>query len=363
MKNLLFILAVLFLPAAVLAQSGAKEVAICKGTTLRLKAQSADASSYEWHKNDRVISSATGSDLVVSEEGNYTAFALNINGCSSAASVAIQLTFNRPVATDDIGAANSDTELLLDILANDQSLCADFDTSTLAIRRLPVHGAVYKSKGKFRYKAAAGYQGTDTFTYSVMDANGMESNIATVTMNMGPPLPVTLITFDAQKQELTSVLTWSTSLEINSDRFEIERSQDAKNWDMLGMVKAATISREKSSYHFVDDSPESGQNYYRLKMIDLDGSFAYSAIKSVHFPEFAWAKLFPNPVNDVLQIIISNKRVRKIRIIDSFGRVMYAGQVTSASIKVDFKTYAYGIYLIHLEQEDGMVRVFKIAHQ
>ena len=329
MKNVLFIAVMLFLPASAFAQSGVREVAICKGTSIRLKAASAGATLYEWHKNDQVIQDVSGADLIISEEGDYTAYALNVNGCSSEASVAIHLIFNRPVATDDITSGKSDVELLLDVLNNDQSLCAAWDS----------------------------------FTYSVKDANGQESNTATVTVDFSAPLPVTLISFDAVKEGLTSLLTWTTSAEMSSDRFEIERSLDAKSWNKLGEIAAAVNSNVKMRYDFTDETPASGTNYYRLKMIDLDGTFAYSRIRSVNFPEFAWAKLFPNPVSDVLQIVINNKRVRKIRLIDSFGHVMYDGPITSAMIKLDMKSYAHGIYFIHLEQEDGAVRVFKIAHQ
>ncbi|WP_254563003.1 Ig-like domain-containing protein [Dyadobacter diqingensis] len=363
MKNVLFIAVILFLPGSAFAQSGVREVAICKGTSIRLKAASADASKYEWHKNDQVIPDISGSDLVISEEGNYTAYALNADGCSSNASVAIHLIFNRPVATDDMTSGKSDVELLLDVLNNDQSLCTVWDTTTLTIRRAPLHGTVFRSHGKFRFKGNQDYKGIDTFTYSVKDAAGQESNTATVTVDLSTPLPVTMISFEANKEGLTSLLTWATSIEMNSDRFEIERSPDAKNWDKLGEVSAAVNSEVRTNYHFTDETPESGMNYYRLKMVDRDGTFAYSRIRSVNFPEFAWAKLFPNPVSDVLQIVISNKRVRKIRLIDSFGHVMYDGQVTAASIKLDMKSYAHGIYFIHLEQEDGTVRVFKIAHQ
>jgi hypothetical protein len=363
MKNLLFIATILLLPVSAFAQSGIREVGICKGTSIRLKAASADASAYEWYKNGQVIPDISGSDLVISEEGDYTAYALNSNGCSSDASVEIHLIFNRPVALDDRSSGQSDVALLLDILDNDQSLCAAWDTTTLTIKRGPAHGTVFRSQGKFTFKADKGYNGIDTFTYSIRDITGQESNTATVTLDFSTPLPVTLINFDVVKEGLTALLAWSTSMEMNSDRFEIERSPDAKNWSKYGDVAAATNSQIETHYDFLDASPESGMNYYRLKMIDRDGTVAYSRIRSVSFPEFAWAKLFPNPVSDVLQIVISNKRVRKIRLIDSFGHVMHDGLITSANVKLDMTSYAHGIYFIHLEQDDGTIRVFKIAHQ
>ncbi|MCF0058162.1 Ig-like domain-containing protein [Dyadobacter sp. CY356] len=359
----LSIFIMLILPALAFAQSGAKPVSICKGTTLKLKAESTNATRYEWHKNGEVVSGQSGQELVVSDEASYTVFALNAEGCSSGISIAILLSYNVPSAVDDRMGGKNNEVISLDVLQNDQSLCAALDTTTLLLKTLPTHGQIYKSRGKFLYRPNKGYEGADTFTYTVSDKSGQSANIATVTMDIiSVPLPVTLIGFDAVKEGSTSLLTWITSTEMNSDYFEIERSTDAKTWVNLGIVNAAGNSNTKSNYSFVDSIPESGLNYYRLKMIDLDGTFAYSRIESVNFPEFSWAKLYPNPVNDVLQVVVNNRRVRKIRLIDSYGRVMYEGHVSSALLRVDMKSYAPGTYLIHLEQEDGMVRVFKIVH-
>ncbi|WP_159468229.1 Ig-like domain-containing protein [Dyadobacter sp. 3J3] len=356
-------LVLLILPALAFAQSGAKPVSICKGTTLRLKAVSSNANSYEWHKNGEIIPGQTQNELVVSDEASYTVFALNTEGCSSGISIAIILSYNVPSAVDDRISGKNNEILNLDVLQNDQSLCAALDTTTMIIKTLPGHGQVYKSGGRFLYLANKDYEGLDTFTYTVSDRSGQPTNVATVTLDITTvPLPVTLISFDAAKEGLTSLLTWATSTELNSDYFEIERSKDAKSWMNLGIKQAMGNSNAKSNYNFVDSIPESGLNYYRLKMIDMDGSFAYSRIQSVNFPEFSWAKLYPNPVTDVLQIAISNRRVRKIRLIDSYGRVMFDAQISFASMRVDMKSYVPGTYFIHLEQEDGIVRVFKIVH-
>ena len=359
--NIIFMLV---LPALAFAQGGAKPVSICKGTSLRLKAAASGADSYEWHKNGELVVGQTGKELAVSEEGSYTVLALNAEGCSSLISIAIELTYNVPTAVNDRMSGKTNELLILDVLQNDQSMCAELDTTSMIVKSVAAHGVVFKKDGKFLFKPERDYEGTDYFTYSVSDKTGLVTNVATVTIDLSAsPLPVTLISFNAVKKEVTSYLTWATSMEMNSDRFEIERSPDAKSWNKLGEVLASFISNVKNGYDYTDENPESGLNYYRLKMIDRDGTFAYSSIKSVHFPEFTWAKLYPNPVNDVLNIILTNRRVRKIRLIDTFGRVMHDGQVNSASLKLDMKSYVHGVYFIHLEQDDGMVRVFKVMHE
>jgi len=358
------IILILILPALAFAQGGAKPVSICKGTSLRLKAEASGAASYQWHKNGELLVGQTDREFAVSEEGSYTVFALNGEGCSSDVSIAILLTYNVPAAVNDRMSGKTNELLLLDVLQNDQSLCADMDTSSLVVKGVAAHGVVFKKDGKFLFKPERDYEGTDSFTYSVSDKAGQMTNVATVTVDLSAtPLPVRLISFNAVKKELTSFLSWATSMETNSDHFEIERSADAGTWNKIGEVLAAFESSVKNSYTFTDQQPEFGLNYYRLKMVDRDGTFAYSTIKSVHFPEFTWAKLFPNPVNDVLNVVLSNKRVRKIRLIDSFGRVLYDGQVNAASLKLDMKSYVHGVYFIHLEQDDGLVRVFKVMHE
>lgn len=359
----LFISVILVLPILAYAQGGAKQVLICKGTTLRLKAESLGAFSYEWRKDGITVPGESGSQIIASEAGNYTVFALNAAGCSSEISIMIQLTYNVPTAINDQISGKTNELLLLDVLQNDQSLCAELDTTTLIVNSIAAHGVIFKKEGKFLFRPERDFEGTDSFTYAVSDKSGQITNIATVTVDLSAsPLPVTLISFSAVKKELTSFLIWATSMEMNSDRFEIERSTDAGSWNKIGQVMAAFESNIKNSYDFTDENPESGLNYYRLKMIDRDGTFAYSHIKSVHFPEFTWAKLFPNPVNDVLNVILNNKRVRKIRLIDSFGRVVYDEKVSSNTLKIEMKSYVHGVYFIHLEQDDGMVRVFKIMH-
>ncbi|WP_146202213.1 hypothetical protein [Dyadobacter jejuensis] len=107
------------------------------------------------------------------------------------------------------------------------------------------------------------------------------------------PLPVTLISFTATKvsggaERSTALLIWQTSSEVNSDRFDIERSQDGKKWSSIGNVAAGGDKSSNTNYSFIDKTPtydrtRPGENLYRLKMIDKDGTFAYSRIQSLDF--------------------------------------------------------------------------------
>nr|MBZ1363183.1 Ig family protein [Dyadobacter fermentans]MBZ1363278.1 Ig family protein [Dyadobacter fermentans] len=73
----------------------------------------------------------------------------------------------------------------------------------------------------------------------------------------------------------TALLTWSTTEEVNSDRFEIERSLNGKGWSTIGKVRSNGESSVLRNYTYTDDSPEKGENLYRLRMVDLDGTYAF----------------------------------------------------------------------------------------
>ena len=338
----------------------ASDVTICQGTSLRLKAESAGANSYEWYRNNQVIPGAAGNILMVSEEGTYRAFALIDNGCKSDASISVSVQFRAPVAANDMVFGKANTELILDLLQNDVSLCSPVNAASVTVYRRPLHGKVENTSRGMVYTPDAGFSGIDTFSYSFKDENGKESNEATVRVDLGAALPVSIIDFKVRKEELTSVVTWTTSAEINSERFEIERSTDGKVWYRIGEVNAADKSNTLLDYRFVDLLPESGTNYYRLKAFDHDGTFAFSRIQSVHFPEFAWARVFPNPVNDILQIFIRNKRVVKLTLVNLSGQVLFSSPIAGQTMKLDVGSYREGIYFIHLQQDNGKVGVFKI---
>jgi hypothetical protein len=115
------------------------------------------------------------------------------------------------------------------------------------------------------------------------------------------PLPVTLISFTGKKSEQVNLLEWKVTAEMLFDRYVIERSTDAKTFVPIGSVKAVADGKsEITGYIYADEHlPVSGPAvmYYRLKMIDLDGSSAFSRIVSIS-NELAVAEVgqvYPNP--------------------------------------------------------------------
>jgi hypothetical protein len=362
MKNISTFMMLFFLSHLAFGQGGTREVLICNGSNVRLKALSVGATGYEWHKDGSIIPGFAGAELVVNEEGHYTALALNADGCVSDLSVVVIIEFRKPVAVNDYVKGVRNLPAVVDALYNDEASCTDLDPLTILINTEPSHGSVNIINGQFSYNPGKDFSAEDTFTYTVRDKNGQESNVATVTVDYSGALPVSLTEFTALKQETTTLLSWITTSENNSDHFVIERSIDGKSWISITKVGATGSSTQEQKYQTTDNLPESGINYYRLKMVDHDNSFSYSQVRSVHFPEFSWANVYPNPVRHSLNIKIRNKKVRKLRLIDSSGKILLQSDVRSADMELNMQPYTSGVFFVHLEQENGLVAIFKIFH-
>lgn len=201
-----------------------------------------------------------------------------------------------------------------------------------------------------------------TFEYAYVDKAGEQSPPAPYTISWQKPLPVTLVSFTAGARENTAELNWVTSEETNSDHFEIQRSNDGKVWKALGNVAAEGESKERKSYTFVDQKPEAGENLYRLKMVDLDGTSALSAIRSLRFESKLESSIYPNPVSNELTLKVTSwKQVKTIRIDNLAGLQVYSsGPVQSGNL--DVSKLDEGVYILRITHTDGSVHTHKFVH-
>lgn len=232
---------------------------------------------------------------------------------------------------------------------------------------------VFTSQG-----ATAGSNGAGTTTDS--DVNPSTGMSRPVTLTYGQnipdvdagihstaPLPVTLVRFNAVSENNTALLTWSTSAETNSSVFDIQRSQNAIEWMKIDEVMALGKSNSMHQYQYVDPQPLNGINYYRLKMIDRDGTFALSRVLSVHFESLENVTLFPNPVSDVLKINnTQNLAIQSVEIVDVSGKTVYLNKnqsdlLNAASKGIDIHNLADGIYIVKVTDANGVFKTSKIV--
>ncbi len=111
------------------------------------------------------------------------------------------------------------------------------------------------------------------------------------------PLPVQLTHFAATPQRAGVDLEWSTAQELNTDRFEIERSENASDWKTIATVPAAGNTKFTTQYRHTDKVRLSGKTvYYRLRDVDFDGTSEVSVVRAVSGAAELSKRAWPNPV-------------------------------------------------------------------
>jgi hypothetical protein len=173
-------------------------------------------------------------------------------------------------------------------------------------------------------------------------------------------LPVELTTFTGYNDGSINVLNWTTASELNTLRFEVEKSLDAVNFTYIGEKAAAGNSSVALNYTLNDEHPVLGNNYYRLKMIDKDGQFKYSEIINIKVYNVPVStdgivKIYPNPTNGKLNIVYQAGEAQKLNL-DVFNVVgqnmfnnVYELEAGLHTIVLDAVDYAKGVYILDLQ--------------
>ncbi|MCF2499602.1 T9SS type A sorting domain-containing protein [Dyadobacter chenhuakuii] len=173
-------------------------------------------------------------------------------------------------------------------------------------------------------------------------------------------LPVKLLSFDATKEGAGINLNWATTEENNSDRFDVQRSSNGKEWNTITTITAKGESKQQVEYVAVDNDPINGNNFYRLHMIDKDGTGAYSRIRTVKF-EGVVTYMYPNPVSEELTIKAADwSKITKVEIVGSNGKVVYHS-FGKPSPNVKVKNLLNGVYLVRLTNTNGSETTHKIV--
>ena len=181
--------------------------------------------------------------------------------------------------------------------------------------------------------------------------SGTSSNwVAGTSFSTG--LPVELVSFDARENGTDILLTWQTASESQNRGWEIEHSTDAQNWNRVGFTGGRGESFELQSYSFTHETPQPGNNYYRLKQIDYDGAFEYSEVVNVNFAENSRElRVYPNPVSHgELKLILPKleEAGAQFYVRDYTGKVLLKSQVTASETILDVSSLPVGLYMMEI---------------
>ena len=157
------------------------------------------------------------------------------------------------------------------------------------------------------------------------------------------PLPVEFVSFKANAVGESVELLWQTAWERNSDYFEVQRSNDLKEFLSLAKVRSAGDSETRNSYVFTDAAALPGINYYRLRQVDRDGAWAFSKVISAQLrPDAPVVVAYPNPCS-------RNNLSLRINNIDP--KLLEVYRITGASIPFDIQPQTPTDYTLHFPSD------------
>jgi hypothetical protein len=198
-----------------------------------------------------------------------------------------------------------------------------------------------------------GTSGIGSFTTGSVTSNSISSwsPFALGTISTAVPLPLNLIRFDAQAYEGYNQLNWQTGVESDNEYFELERSNDAQQYKSI--VRLNAKGNNNNEYSFQDHYQWSGDVFYRLKMIQKNGSKRYSKVIRMVAKNktLATSFIYPNPSKT--SIIVSLKAASligsKARLIDPKGLVLQEIEIKTVLQTIDIAPYPNGNYLLSLD--------------
>ncbi len=154
------------------------------------------------------------------------------------------------------------------------------------------------------------------------------------------PLPVELIYFGGEKIGDANLLSWITASELNTSHFELERSTDGYGFDFLAKIEANGNSNQVLNYSYLDDAPSPLLDYYRLKVIDFDGTFSYSNTIVIQRLRTTESKIYPTLFKEQVfyEITLAKPDDLAVIIYDVTGRIAHYQnlRLNSGNNKVEF---------------------------
>jgi photosystem II stability/assembly factor-like uncharacterized protein len=150
---------------------------------------------------------------------------------------------------------------------------------------------------------------TNQYAFFTAGANGY------ILKNTITPIPVELASLSASVNGNSVSLVWTTSSEVNNQGFEVERRSSSSDWQKISYIEGKGTTASTTEYRFSDSDLKDGKYSYRLRQIDLDGSFTYSPSIEVEVGTpvtFTLSQNYPNPFNPTTSIKYSIAEQSKV---------------------------------------------------
>jgi hypothetical protein len=256
----------------------------------------------------------------------------------------LKYTFNSATTTDDVATLYVFDALngipATEPLSNELAISANTDATAI--------GAIAIRQG------AASAGATGAFDNIIVD---------TTWPNMVSLLPIKLKSFNSTYKNNAVTLNWQSIYENNFDFYQLEKSTDASQFTTIATIKGKSINGNAADYSFTDASIVKDKQYYRLKMVNKDGSFTYSQVIASSSKSSLEISLYPNPVNNLL--IVTHPQLSEsgtLQIFNQEGKLVKSSntQIGAAQTSVDVESLNKGFYVLHF-MANGNTSVLKFV--
>jgi hypothetical protein len=192
------------------------------------------------------------------------------------------------------------------------------------------------------------------------------NDAATTSVTVSPVLSVKLSSFEGGASGCKASLSWVSKSEENSKEYQVQVSRDGTTFITIGTIPAAGNSNVEKPYQYADQTPGNGYNYYRLKMVDVDGKISYSGVVTIKAKcDDRSIRLFPNPViqkNNLTVVITGYAGTLKGELIDGSGKVIRAYTMKNGSNTVLMESMAQANYILRVtDAATGVSESFKVV--
>ena len=175
-------------------------------------------------------------------------------------------------------------------------------------------------------------------------------------------LPVTLVSFVGQVgADCAATLSWRTASEHNSQAYEVQASADGRAFSAVGTVPSRN-QLTGATYHYLT-APLTSRQYFRLKMLDLDGAVAFSPVvvlTGACYP--AGLQAFPNPATS--ELTVRNLPVgSEVRLYSSTGQLLRQAQASAAGAVLLVEGLPAGLYLLRAVDAAGQVQTLQVSKE
>ncbi len=163
---------------------------------------------------------------------------------------------------------------------------------------------------------------------------------------------------------MTVALNWITTLETRTNYFVVERTKDNMYYQPIDTVYALNNGDFTQNYDATDNNPYEGMNYYRLRIVDLDGSTTYSPIVAIRVTNETAPLMYPNPANTYVNIAAGTEQIKYVNVYNILGSTILRVSNPSSQGIITLPTYslANGIYFVEIRTQNSVFREKLVVH-